>query len=405
MKVLLLPPVPPCSQFTGGILTESMCRFLPEGSLTCFAPTAIPLDGITIADDLASMPLASAVPPHDNTLHVLGGRATPYTFLHGLYTRATDFRRLVDQVVDYGREHNIDRVWCILQGQTLIRLARAVSERLDVPLFTQVWDYPEYWIRLNRLDPISARLLLREYRAVMAHSTCCAAASPEMAEEVRKDYGIKAVSIVGSLDKRLAVQPDETIAEPEHEYTIGMAGQLYADGAWRAMLAALDKADWRLNGRNVRVRYLGYNMPFPADVGVLRHGRACLEYLGFRPQAEVVKILSTCHMLYVPFFSGPDFATLAATSFPAKIATYFAAGRPVFVHGPEYSPPSRFVHRTDTGVTCDSACPDAIIESLEELVSDHERYKARMMNTHRAFLEHLSLERLEETFLEFISAT
>src|SRR5580698_8037954 len=36
MKILLLTDIPPCQNFTAGLVLAQLCRFLPRGSLACF---------------------------------------------------------------------------------------------------------------------------------------------------------------------------------------------------------------------------------------------------------------------------------------------------------------------------------------------------------------------------------
>ena len=405
MKTLLLAPYPPCPRFTGTIMTEALCRFLPPGSVACYATCRdIPAD-LTIPPGLEPMPLRYGPVPLDSTLSISGGRFKPLTLAQTVRNRVYAYKRVVEDAVRFGREHGVDRVWAILQGGLLIHLCTRVAQGLGVPLYTQVWDYPEYWISLSKLDKISTKFVLRDYNEAMTQSACVAAASQEMADEVTTKYGTRSVPIVGALDKSMArggPQDQRAGRTNPGEFIIGMAGQLYAAGAWGALLRALDAADWRIAGRDVRVRYLGYNQPIPDAFIATRTKRACIEYLGYRPQSEVVDALSDCDALYVPFFSGEIFELLARTSFPAKVATYFAAGRPVLFHGPAYAPAARFIKDTNAGVVCDSLDSDQIIAALNDLAGDPNTYEQRRANAHRAFLEHLTLDAMQRNLEAFL---
>src|SRR6266446_1772314 len=37
MKILLLTDIPPCKNFTAGLVLDQLVRFLPPGSVACFA--------------------------------------------------------------------------------------------------------------------------------------------------------------------------------------------------------------------------------------------------------------------------------------------------------------------------------------------------------------------------------
>lgn len=403
MKTLLLAPFPPCSRFTGCILLEAMCRFLPRGSVASFSPSAFVPPDVRIADDLSDMPVVYATPPSD-TPPRLASRFPVAASAKTAYNRGIGLRRLVHQAVAFGHSQRVDRVWCVLQGPVLCHLGLAVARRLGVPLYSQVWDYPEYWIKHEKFDSFSRRAMLNDYQDSVRSSSSCAAASREMAEEITAHHGTPAVPIIGSLDRSIAAVGPPPESSTDGEITIGMAGQLYAAGAWGVLLRALDSVDWRINGRDVRVKYMGYYSPLPPEFVALRSRRACVEYLGFRPLPEVVSILSGCTLNYVPFFSGEAFDTLTATSFPAKVAAYLAAGRPVFFHGPDFAPASRFIREHRAGVTCDSLEPSAVVEDLERLLSDPDGFRRTAANAHQAFIDHLTLESLRRHFVEFISA-
>ena len=403
VKTLLLAPYPPCPRFTGTIMTEGLCRFLEKDHVVCVSPLRDVPPDLEVSEDLAWMPVHYLKPPFESTIHIAGGRLKPLTALRSLHNQFLGMNRLIKETVEIGKQHGVDRVWCILQGPVLCRLGSVVARKLGVPLYTQIWDYPKYWACLNRFDPLSTRLMLQAYNESVRTSACCAAASPEMAGELTKEYKVPSVPIVGALDSESGRRHSGCEPGQSGEIVIGMAGQLYANGAWIVLLKALDQLDWRINGKDVRVRYMGYNSPVPEQFLRLRGRRACIEYLGFRPQSEIISILAACDLLYVPFFSGAHFHILARTSFPAKLATYCAAGRPVLFHGPDYAPPARFVRETQAGTTCDSQDPDVVVRKLHEMLDDSGRYQEMAENAHKAFHEHLTFESQRRDFMKFIT--
>ena len=400
MKILLLTDVQPCKHFGGSLLTDTLCQFMPKDEIVCYVSHTRSLATFEVSPDLDWMPITFSVKPRENTIHLPGARWKLFSFWQDLYSRWVRIPKLARKIIAFGKEHQVDRLWCILQGQTMIRLARPVAKGLGIPLLTQIWDYPQWWIRENKLDRFTGRSIMKEYEKVMRASTCCAAASQAMADELHEAYGTNSVPIIGCLDPSMAIKPTTPIPEPNGEYVIGMAGQLYASREWYTLLETLRQVDWKLNGRNVRLRYLGYHIAFDTA-----HSKACVEHLGYRSQTETVEILSKCDALYCPFFSEPELEYIARSSFPSKLATYLAAGRPVFFHGPDYAPPSKFINQNQAGVTCSSLDPEVVASALEEFLADRPKYNQFVENAHKAFCDHLTTDSLRENFLRFRQTT
>lgn len=312
------------------------------------------------------------------------------------WTRCFRLPRLVNRVAAFAREFRADRIWCILEGQTLIRLGGRVARRLNVPLHTQVYDPPQWWIREQRFDSLSAGSILRAYDSAIRASRRCAAASWAMAEDYRRIYGVQALPLIPSLDSRLAVPPAEGPTR-EKSLTIGVAGKMYAADEWRALLAALDRASWTMNGRKVTVRYLG-----PSQLQTSPRHASGIESLGWRSQPETIRLLSETDVLYCPYWFDSAFEPVARHSFPAKLTTYLAAGRPVLFHGPEYAAPAKFLREHDAGLGCHSLEPDDILGKLQTLIADPEVYRRLSRNGSQAFHERLTLSSYRRAFSEFL---
>jgi glycosyltransferase involved in cell wall biosynthesis len=181
----------------------------------------------------------------------------------------------------------------------------------------------------------------------------------------------------------------------DSEVVIGMAGQLYADVEWSALLNALDVLQWKLCGRQVRVRLLG------RWAGIGASGRMNVEFLGWRPQDETVTLMSEADILFCPYWFDPAYETEARLSFPSKLTTYLAAGRPVLFFGPPYASPARFLESEGAGLCCTALDRNTLIRNLERLVSDTDLYAHLARQGREAFDRHFGLESLRQSFLDF----
>lgn len=395
MKILLLSDIPPCKDYTGGLFLDQLCRLLPEGSLACFA-TVNPHLHARLSPDLDWIPIEYYEKPNE-----MAGRPLPRqlggisAFAQESYHTLVKNRKIVKRAVEFGRRFGADTIWCLLEGQTMMQTALPIAEGLGARLRTQVMDPPYFWLREHRLDRVSAARILRRFDQALRASVTCAAASWAMAEQYQLDYGTRAVPVVPGFDLKRALPPSTALGSGS-EFSIGLAGQTYAIKEWQALIRALSSVDWRIHGRDVKIRLLGRETQLRTD------SRMRVEFLGWNSQAETLRILSETDVLYCPYWFDPKFEVDARLCFPAKLTTYFAAGRPVLFHGPEYASPARFLCENDAGSLCHSLEPSEIIAALDRLASDADYYARLTLNGRAALESHLSLASLRRNFARFL---
>jgi glycosyltransferase involved in cell wall biosynthesis len=126
------------------------------------------------------------------------------------------------------------------------------------------------------------------------------------------------------------------------------------------------------------------------------------EYLGWQSQEETIRLLSESDLLYLPYWFSGEYHEESSNSFPSKVVTYFAAGRPVFCHAPAYASPAKYIKANEAGFLCESLDTSAIISQLEKAVQDTEGYGRFAANGHSCFMKDFTLERMKESFLAFL---
>lgn len=394
-KILLVCDVPPSTNYTAGLVLDRLCAFLPRGSLACYAVEAKGLDP-RLGGSLDGVPFRCARKPHESYGNV---RPRPVGLLASLASEVVrgpfHDQRLLDDIARFAAEFRPTAVWVVLQGQTMIRLARPLAARLGVPLYTLVWDPPQWWMRSNGVNPWSEASVLREFGRALKASAGCAVASSAMADEYTRVHGVRSVPLIASLDANVAVAPADAPGS-DGTLRVGMAGQVYATDAWEALLRALDGVSWRVGGRTVVLAVLGRSLSMATSAA------RNVEFLGWRSQRETIRILSKMDVLYCPYWFDRDFDVEARLSFPSKLPTYLAAGRPVLLHGPAYASPASFVRQKDVGMLCGSLDPAVIVASLASTVADGDRYREMAANAHRAFLDCFTSTTMRRAFAEFI---
>ncbi len=396
MKVLLLTDIPPSKGYTGGLFIHQLCKLLPKDSVACFAVVNPGLKDARLSTDLGHIPIEYHPKPREYALPL---SPAPLRDLSTLaldsYNSATKVKRIAQRAIEFGRKFGADVLWCLLEGQTMIRLALSVSRGLGVPLLTQIMDPPGWWLREYRLDRISASKVQNEFGRVMESSAGCAAGSWAMARRYERDYGTRTVPVLPSLDPQVATSPAREMHDGT-DFIIGMAGQTYAAQEWNALLAALNSVGWKLDGRDVKVRLLGREAWLRTDA------KMRVEFLGWHTQDEAIRSLSEADVLYCPYWFDPAFETEARLSFPGKLTTYLATGRPVLFHGPEYASPGRFLQENDAAIFCRSLEKTDIVATLTRLATDEGLYSQLARNGHAAFVSYLTFASQRKSFAEFL---
>ena len=403
MKVLLLTDIPPCKDYTGGIVLDRLCRFLPEGSIACCAVVNRKISS-RLPPDL-DIPIEYHKKPIEKAIRLLPGEAgeSISRWLENRHEQHV-LETILPQVVEFGRRNKVDKLWCMLQGQTMVRLARPVASALGVPLYTQVWDPFGWWLRANKIDQDTSHHLLNEFDEVIRSSRACATASWAMSEEYTSKYGVKNIPVISSLSKESACPP-ATAPNESDEFVIGMAGQIYATEEWNALVRAIDKFNWRVDGKKIKFRILSRRRKFKIlsrgmPSGVTHPQNA--EYLGWLSQQDAIKALSEVDMLYVPYWFSENFREESTLAFPSKLVTYFAAGRPVMFHGPDYASPARYLEKNNAGLCCYTLEPDAIFEQIKLLATNRDVYRSLSYNGATAFARDFTHEEMKANFYKFL---
>lgn len=397
MKLLILTDVPPCKNFTAGIFLDQLISFIPVNDVACFTVLNPALDPI-YPEYISQMDFKTVSKPREDWGASYGKWGSYRSLVMEKLTLWRDIPRIENEIVNFGRAVQADLVWCILQGQTMIRLARPTARKLKLPLMTSIWDPPGWWMRANKVHPRASRHVIDEFGEAISASASTGTASLAMAKEYDSLYGANTIPLLPSLPPESAVAPAEGPTSDSY-FIIGMAGQLYAQNEWNALIQALTKVNWKIAGRDVRIRLLG------RWFGLGSNDRMNVEYLGWHSQEETLRLLSEVDVLYCPYWFDPTFQEEARLSFPSKLTTYLAAGRPVLFHGPEYASPAVFLTERNAGACCYSLEPDAIIISLTKLAEDQAYYAETAKNGNKTFMDCLTTPVLRENFLQLLDKT
>ncbi len=396
MRILLLSVTAPNTRYTGALMLHSMFKAVPLRNLSCFA-IKVPRISPAIGDEYKDVPYQVInKPPESQKRHLPGKFGSLESFARERAIKEFTIPQITSKVLNFIDEQKPDLIWCTLEGQTMIRIASILQKRLTLPMVTQVWDPPEWWMHDNGVEKWTRSEVLKTFASVLKEADVVATASWSMAEQYTRQFGCRTVPVLPGLPGAWAHAPKNELNDAK-TLKIGFAGQMYSEKEWEHLQEALDAVDWTIEGRQVEIVMMGRLFHLSSF-----HKRN-IRYLGWCNQQETLEILSKCDILYCPYWFDGDFESPARLSFPSKLSTYLAAGRPILFHGPEYSSPCKFLKENDAAMLCHGLSKSAILNGLNQLVYDKERYFELAKNGARTFREHLTDDRMTGQFLQALT--
>ena len=236
MKVLLLTDIPPCHNYTAGLVTAQMCRAFAPGEICAF----IIMNGELKPEqeaDLAWIPTVFVTKPNERGQTRIGSRTLGEfaAFAHESKTRLSRTAGLVAAAVRFGIEQEVDQVWAILQGQTMVRVSRRVARGIGVPLKAQIWDPLSWWHRAWGVDRVNRMLDNRELAKTLRQSAVVASASPAMSREITEKYGVESLPIIASIDTTVISPAIPRLSERNRDSSSAWpASSTRLTGGWRS---------------------------------------------------------------------------------------------------------------------------------------------------------------------------
>lgn len=357
-RTLLVTWTPPGDRNVGEIILRDLCSLLPDDAIRVCEVSNFP----ALPSRYENLRLKAPIERLRRQLP--GGLGA---LLHHLRVRSTfraQARALIEPIARYAQEQQVERVWLVLSSQALITIGREFAERLRLPMFSLVWDAPAYLAQDLGWDSLSIAWTRKNFAAAMRASTRCMVVSDAMVEKYQAAYDVPCVVV------RHAFEPPGTSlssASDRQEWRIGFAGSMHEKRQLDLLITALNDMHWQHAGRPIRLRMIGNHYRFTE-----LSQPACIELLGWQSNEQTRSLLADCDLCYLPVPFGAHFREFAELSFPTKMSTYLAAGRPILMHGPPGAPPLRLNEAHQFGVSCTSMNAQALGNSLQEML-DPER--------------------------------
>jgi hypothetical protein len=393
MKTLLLSGQPPGDGGVGEILVKEM--------LSCSGMSSVSFAGLLGREYFESSHRSGLTcsrcftPPLEFARRDAPGfKGTLSSVVDRLWRYERSISSLSAAVLKFIREEAPDQIWAILDSTVAIDVAAAIKKAIDIPMLVHVWDDPQDLLVRRKLDRATKTRTLARFNALLYRAERIGVICEPMADEYAKRTAAPSVIIRHGLKD--VVLPRETPASND-EFRIGLSGSMYCYSAWNAFQFALDRLDWRINNKKIVLVVAGHEIQFRA------FKPAECRFYGWRSASELSELLTGCDVLYVPQPFDPLQEPLARLSFPTKLSTYVATGRPVFLHAPKYGSLTSFSKLNEFGLLSHSLDPVELSEQLRASFSNPEILRTQSRASARVGSTVLGRSEFERSTREFLA--
>ena len=392
---MLYSDIPPCTNYTAGIVLDKLCGFLLDAGHTvcCFYVKSKSLSPEIPSDKKKRMVFEQIIKPPESFGRLVSGKIGRILSLLGNnYEAFVRFPKIIRKAKIFSKANKAEIIWGVVQGQTMIKTLRPLAIKARLPYAVQIWDPPTWWFRANGFDKFTRRSILKEYGNVICNSMCCITASEVMNKEYITRYKPqRAVPVILGFD----LSPIILNVKDKNNIVIALSGQIYARKEFLALLSAINLLKWTHNDKRIVIRL--YSKDLFVINNICFSDPLNIELRGWLSQEKLLPELATADLLYCPYWFDKEFHEEALLSFPNKLSTYLKTGVPVLVHAPDYASPRKFIEENNAGYVCGSLDEKEIADNLCKIFEDQNKYEVGKRG-YKAFSEHLTIDIMRKNF-------
>ncbi len=375
----------------------ALCKLFSPGNLFCYAAVSgayeVPildkeLDWIPIT--VNNLPKEYSCQYEENYILKIWRK---YRHLELLENSLAPF---VAEACKMALENQIEMLWLVLNSPSMLLIAEKVLEQTKLPATAIIWDPISSITEQGKMDSRSRKILEERSAIVVSRLKSCGVSSPGMArmfKEIKSDLPTRVlINAPCSIDSS-AFEKDSA------KLVIAFSGSLYARQEFLSFVSALNEMKWTLDGKDIELKIFSSAFDIPLDA---QGGKSNVVFKGYLTERELLQELSFADVAYLPYWFSKNYAEGVKRCFPAKLATYVAAGCPVLYHGPKVSSPTEFLTRYQVGKGLHSNDPSKFKEVLRVLTQDSKFISEYSGQRKLALSEEIGPDLFKERFLQLV---
>lgn len=368
-NILLLTDVLPSKNYSGGILTLQLVKFLIEEKvkLSCVCIKEKSVREVVDEEIIEQFDYIILDKPHEFGVESKVKRRNYEAKLE----------KIINRTIDFIKEKDVTKIWCPIQGETLVRVLEKVSEITGIPYVIQVWDPIEWILDAKGYQRPKKDLIVEKFESLLINAKYCLTASKAMTEIYKEKYNEKSIEIYTSVKLPTIEQLKK---KKNKEFSIVLSGQVYATAEVENLLEALDRMNWEYNGRKIIFKYFGTSSTELIEKKGNKNRN--IELAGFVEQDILMKETAKADLLYCPYFFSQKsvYKKISEQSFPSKIVTYIPTKVPILIHSPEYSSIYKFFYDREAAYMLTSKKVENIKNKIMEILEDTKEHRNDLTN-------------------------
>lgn len=380
-NILLLTDVLPCKNYSGGILTLQLVKFLMEEkvNISCVCIKEKSVKEVLDEEIIQQLDYIILDKPHE----------TGYDSRVKRRNYEIKIEKILNKILEFIKNKNITKIWCPIQGEVLVRVLEKIADITGIPYIVQIWDPIEWILDEKNYTKIKKDLIVGKFENLLVNAEYCFTASKSMTEIYKKKYNKNSIEIYTSVE--LPRLQELLQNKAKKEFVIALSGQIYAVTEVEKLLEALNRLEWKYKDKKIIFRYFGNT-----DIEILnreKYEKGNIELKGFVPQNVLMKENSKTNLLYCPYFFSKNatYRKISEQSFPSKIVTYIPTKVPMLIHAPEYSSIYKFFNGKNAAYMLTSRKVEDIKNEIIKVIEDTEKNRQIMVNN--------AIELYKENFL------
>jgi hypothetical protein len=279
---------------------------------------------------------------------------------------------------------NAQALWVVAHGPVVPLIERLRTE-IGLPLHLSVHDDPAWSVTFRSRRELGLTPWIHQQfgRAVRCADSIDVISGPMRGELLRR-YGVDSIVVHRVLDD--PIEENRAYVSNEQYLEVGLLGSVYSAAQFSYIIATTARAA-RLLGTKARLNVVGTRVEALIQLAA-RAGDVDVNFTGHLPESQGIAILRRQFVLFLGYPFGIRERMIRRTSFPAKLATYVQAARPILLTAP-YA--SSVLPLTDFG--------DYVIPRLDQDVDAGARsLVAAWRNPVMHASRHLEAERVRERY-------
>lgn len=385
MNILIVSDIPPCRQYTAGLVEETFCNYL-IGNHVKFSLLTIQSENIyaqipakiqSYADNLIFLPKRS-----EQCGALSAVRKNLMLISNEIYSSYTLPRKVKKAL----QNQKFDLIWGIVQGQTMICFISSLAKLLKVEYNVQIWDPPQWWLTANNFPNFFTRRVLAQFKELLAGSNWILTASPSMSVAYKQQFKCNTTELMPSLPAIQKTNIENTPYETDKGfYKIIFSGQKYARDELMIFLRVLDSINWQFQGKKIHFELYSNCL----DNEIFLKFPLVRQY-SWVDQDLLHQKIAESDLAYCPYPFSKELELVSQMSFPGKLVSYLHCMVPIFFHGPVNSSITTFAHSHGLNFICESLelnqVRRVLLSALALSKTEKQRLRERTSNVFNACL-------------------